>query len=63
MTEAEREEMVGSLERDQLVQDTSRPLGRMALSRRTAIGLWVLRACSLAVAAMVLYTFVSGLVH
>lgn len=62
MREAEREEMVGSLERDQLVDETSRPTGRMVLSRRATAGLWALRAFSLVVAAMVIYTFVSGLV-
>ena len=54
--------MVGSLERDQLVDETSRPTGRMVLSRRATAGLWALRAFSLVVAAMVIYTFVSGLV-
>ena len=63
MTEAEREEMVGFLERDQLVQDTSRPVPRMAIGRRRATMLRALGLFSTAIAAMVIYTFVSGLVH
>jgi hypothetical protein len=63
MTTAEHEEMVEFLERDQLVHDTSQPVGRMRLSRRASAGLWALRAFVVVVSAMVIYTFVSQLVH
>jgi hypothetical protein len=63
MTAADRQELVEFLERDQLVLDTSRPLGRMALSRRMIIGLWALRVFVTVISLMVVYTFVSQLVH
>ncbi|HWF73341.1 MAG TPA: hypothetical protein VG186_08350 [Solirubrobacteraceae bacterium] len=63
MTAADRQELVEFLERDQLVIDTSRPLGRMALSRRMIIGLWALRVFVTVISLMVIYTFVSQLVH
>ncbi|HWC87884.1 MAG TPA: hypothetical protein VG388_15230 [Solirubrobacteraceae bacterium] len=63
MTAGEEGEMVEFLERDQLVGDTSRPVGRMALSRRTLIALWFLRVFVTVVGVMVIYTFVSQLVH
>ena len=49
------------LERDQLVVDTSRPVGRMALSGRMTVALWALRVFVVVVSAMVIYTFVSQL--
>jgi hypothetical protein len=63
MTESEQQEMVMFLERDQLVHDTSRPVGRMALSRRMSAGLWALRVFVVIVSAMVIYTFVAQLGH
>jgi hypothetical protein len=63
MTTAEHEEMVEFLERDQLVHDTSRPVGRMALSPRMSAGLWALRVFVVIVSAMVIYTFAAQLVH
>jgi hypothetical protein len=63
MTAADKQELVEFLERDQLVVDTSRPLGRMALSRRMIVGLWALRVFVTVISLMVVYTFVSQLVH
>jgi hypothetical protein len=63
MTAADKQELVEFLERDQLVMDTSRPLGRMALSRRMIVGLWALRVFVTVVSLMIIYTFVSQLVH
>jgi hypothetical protein len=63
MTAAEHQEMVEFLERDQLVHDTSQPVGRMALSRAASTGLWAMRVFVIIVSAMVIYTFVSQLVH
>jgi hypothetical protein len=63
MTETEQQELVAFLERDQLVIDTSRPVGRMHLSRRMTMGLWALRVFVIVVSAMVIYTFVSQLAH
>jgi len=63
MTAAEEQELVEFLERDQLVIDTSRPVGRMALSRRVRVALWALRVFVVVVSAMVIYTFAAQLVH
>ena len=63
MTEAEQEEMVMFLERDQLVIDTSRPVGRRRLSHRMTVLLWVMRVFVIVVSAMVIYTFVSQIAH
>ena len=61
MTAAEHQELVEFLERDQLVGDTSQPVGRMALSRPTSAALWALRVFVIVVSAMVIYTFVTQL--
>ncbi|HWF50379.1 MAG TPA: hypothetical protein VG294_07000 [Solirubrobacteraceae bacterium] len=63
MTAAEEQELVEFLERDQLVTDTARPVPRMALSRRTSVALWALRVFVVVVSAMVIYTFISQIVH
>jgi hypothetical protein len=63
MTAAEEQELVEFLERDQLNAGTSRPVPRLALSRRMSVGLWALRTFAIIVSAMVIYTFVSQLVH
>lgn len=63
MTAGDRQDLVEFLERDQLVVDTSRPVPRLALSRPMSIGLWALRIFVIVVSAMVIYTFVSQLVH
>ena len=49
------------LEADQLAAETSRPVPRTVLSRRTVIGLWALRVFVVTVSAMVVYVFVSQL--
>jgi hypothetical protein len=61
MTQAEQEELVMFLERDQFVGDTSRPVRRMVLSPRMTAALWALRVFVVVVSVMVLYTFVSQL--
>lgn len=63
MTAAEEQELVEFLERDQLVMDTSRPVSRRVLSRRMRIGLWALRVFIAVITAMVIYTFISQVVH
>lgn len=55
------EELVGFLERDQLVADRSRPVPRVHLGPRAAAGLWILRVFALIVTGLVVYTFVSQL--
>jgi hypothetical protein len=55
------EEMVGSLERDQLVSDRSRPVPPAALSERARAALWGLRVFVMIVGAMVIYTFFAQL--
>jgi hypothetical protein len=61
MTEAERQEMVMFLERDQLVVDTSQPVDRLRLSERMSMALWALRVFVIVVSGMVIYTFVAQL--
>jgi hypothetical protein len=51
------------LEADQLAAETSRPVPRAVLSRRTRAGLWALRVFVVAMSAIVLYVFVSQLGH
>ncbi|HEY2595875.1 MAG TPA: hypothetical protein VGK33_18440 [Chloroflexota bacterium] len=55
------EEMVGPLERDQLVADRSRPVSRAELSRSARAALWWLRVFVVIVGAMVIYTFFAQL--
>ncbi|HXW57970.1 MAG TPA: hypothetical protein VEJ23_00695 [Solirubrobacteraceae bacterium] len=52
------DELIMSLERDQFVAETSRPLPRAALSRGVVAALWGLRIFVTVVGAMVVYTFV-----
>ncbi len=56
-------ELVMFLERDQLVLDKSQPVPRATLGERANAALWALRAFVLVVSAMVVYTFVSQVVH
>ena len=63
MTEAEQQDLVMFLERDQLLIDTTRPVARRALSPRVAMGLGALRVFVIVVSLMVIYTFASQLVH
>ncbi len=55
------EELIMHLERDQFVAETSQPVARAALGRRSVAGLWALRAFAIVVSLMVIYTFVSQL--
>jgi hypothetical protein len=57
------QELVMYLERDQLVEQTARPLRPASLSRRAKAGLWALRVLVTVLAAMVVYTFVWQLGH
>jgi hypothetical protein len=61
MTQAERDELVMFLERDQLVSDRSRPVPRARLGSRARAGLWALRVLAIVLSAMVLYTFIAQL--
>jgi hypothetical protein len=49
------------LEADQLASETSRPVPRARLSRRTSAGLWALRVFVVAMSAMVVYVFIANL--
>ena len=51
------------LEADQLAAETSRPVPRAVLSRRTTVGLWALRVFVVVMSAIVVYVFVSQLGH
>jgi hypothetical protein len=51
------------LEADQLAAETSRPVPRAVLSRRTIAALWALRVFVVAMSAIVIYVFVSQLGH
>jgi hypothetical protein len=55
------EELVMHLERDQLVEETERPVPRAELSLRATAGLWLLRAFAVIVGLMVVYTFFAQL--
>ena len=49
------------LEADQLAAETSRPVPRAVLTRRTRMALWALRVFVVVMSAMVIYVFVSQL--
>jgi hypothetical protein len=55
------QELIMSLERDQFVAETSKPVARAPLSRRVSAGLWALRVFVVIVSLMVIYTFVDQL--
>jgi hypothetical protein len=61
MTEAERQELIEYLERDQLVADRSVPVRRVSLGRAARFWLWALRVFVVVVSAMVIYTFIAQL--
>lgn len=54
-------EMIGFLERDQLVADRQQPLPPAPMSRRSHAALWALRIFVVIVGAMVIYTFCAQL--
>ncbi len=55
------EDLVAHLERDQLVAETFRPVAPARLSRTARSALWALRLFTVALAAMVLYAFITQL--
>ena len=57
------EQLIMFLERDQLVVDATRPVPRAPLGRRAELALWSLRIFVTILSAMVIYTFVSQVVH
>ena len=57
----DHEQLIEYLESDQLVEERARPVGPAYLSRRAAAGLWALGALAIAMAAIVVYTFVAHL--
>ena len=59
--DAERDELVGYLERDQLEVEMDKTLPPARLGRLSRLGLWALRVFVVAVGGMVIYTFVAGL--
>lgn len=58
VSEGAETELFMSLERDQFVAETSRPVPRAALSARAITGLWALRVFVVLVSLMVIYTFI-----
>jgi hypothetical protein len=56
-----QDELIGELERDQFVAETSRPVARAALGRLATRALWALRVFVLIAGAMVIYTFIDQL--
>jgi hypothetical protein len=59
--ERAEDEVIMHLERDQFVEETSRPVPRAALSSRASAALWALRVFVVLVSLMVVYTFIDQL--
>jgi hypothetical protein len=57
------EDLIESLEPDQLVVEMDKPVLRRRLSRPTTAGLWALRLFLLTITAMVIYAFVAGVIN
>lgn len=57
------EDLIEALEPDQLVSAMDLPVPRRRLSRATSAGLWVLRVFLVLVTGLVVYAFVSGVIH
>ncbi len=55
------DELIGHLERDQFVAETSRPVPRAELGGHAVAALWALRIFVVLVSLMVLYTFIDQL--
>jgi hypothetical protein len=51
------------LDSDQLALDQSQPVPRARLSQRLSGALWALRVFVVVVSAMVIYTFISQIIH
>ena len=56
-----QDELIMHLERDQFVDETSRPVPRAALGPRATAALWALRVFVVLVGLMVIYTFIHQL--
>ena len=57
------EDLIQSLEPDQLVVEMDKPVSRRRLSGRAIAGLWALRVFLLTITGMVIYAFVAGLIN
>jgi hypothetical protein len=57
------EDLIESLEPDQLVVEMDKPVSRRQLSGLTTTGLWALRIFLLTITAMVIYAFVAGVIN
>jgi hypothetical protein len=57
------EDLIESLEPDQLVVEMDKPVSRRRLSGLTTAGLWALRLFLLTITAMVIYAFVAGVIN
>jgi len=57
------EDLIESLEPDQLVVEMDRPVLRRRLSGYATAGLWVLRVFLLTVTGMVIYSFAIGVIN
>ncbi len=55
------DELIMHLERDQFVDETSRPVPQAALGGRATAGLWALRVFVVLVSLMVIYSFIDQL--
>jgi hypothetical protein len=57
------EDLIESLEPDQLVVEMDKPVARRRLSGRVIVGLWALRVFLLTITGMVIYAFVAGVIN
>lgn len=57
------EDLIESLEPDQLVIEMDKPVSRRQLNGLTTAGLWALRLFLLTITAMVIYAFVAGVIN
>ncbi len=58
---SDHEDLIGFLERDQLVADTSRPVPKAVLPARVRGALWALRVFAVLVSLLVIYTVLQRL--
>ena len=57
------EDLIESLEPDQLVVEMDRPVSRRQLGGYAVAGLWALRVFLLTITGMVIYAFVEGVIN
>ena len=57
------EDLIESLEPDQLVVEMDKPVARRRLSSWTIAGLWALRIFLVTITGMVIYAFVAGVIN